>query len=600
MKTLLYLFLLFVGHPFVFANSKKQEKVKIDLPEGVNSYVIQKNKFTNDLELKRLFTMGTTEKCGSVSRQYFQSRNSVEMKSICSLKTHVQKSNSLFSTIGNSQINQKSIRMDSVISHYQNSEGSGAWMETFQYSQEGKDTIIMSYEKTSNSNKWVLQDRVRYEHNSNGQITKEIRADWDSLSVSFKFRSAIYYYYDDKGNLTEKRYYQPSKNEGYMYPKISYVYEYDEASRLTQYSHIERSESADDYIIVDIEEVEKYTYNSDLLVRIDYSYYDSSSANNDNEVVYYIRYKSLSYNSKNKLISIVDYFDLSQDHSGDWRASEKTEYEYNTRDQVNAVLMSMYEYWYTEGSTSYYKWRPYSKYEYQYNSKDTLASEVEYVYDNSKLEWTPVEKVIYTYNTANKLLHSINSRWNGLGWIVKEKEELIYDTNDNCVDRTYTSWDSVYEVWKKGSKEQFSYNLLYNTNELLCPVDWDLRDAEISVNNILISYTMFDGDDDSSEWISYGGYTFYYSQIAPTKLSNGQSESLTVYPNPVVDQFNIKRPQNSSEVFFQLINIHGQVLFYRKIEGESVNVDVSDYESGVYFYLLSFDGKSVNGKLIKQ
>ena len=75
------------------------------------------------------------------------------------------------------------------------------------------------------------------------------------------------------------------------------------------------------------------------------------------------------------------------------------------------------------------------------------------------------------------------------------------------------------------------------------------------------------------------------------------------YPNPAVEQttiaFNVPYSGNAT---FKLVDITGSLLYKENLRAKpgthSINIEVSDFSSGVYFYFLDFAGYRLTKKLM--
>lgn len=112
-------------------------------------------------------------------------------------------------------------------------------------------------------------------------------------------------------------------------------------------------------------------------------------------------------------------------------------------------------------------------------------------------------------------------------------------------------------------------------------------------------------DENSTVIISGGDFTSEESVTfnAEEALSVGQfdMESLiSVYPNPIKDLINIELTNLNTEVNYSIFNTLGQEIVKGELDSNNVNqINVSSYQSGVYFVKLSSGTNTVTKKLIK-
>jgi len=59
-----------------------------------------------------------------------------------------------------------------------------------------------------------------------------------------------------------------------------------------------------------------------------------------------------------------------------------------------------------------------------------------------------------------------------------------------------------------------------------------------------------------------------------------ENKKIHVYPNPSCDNISIDFPQNAC---IEIINIHGQTLFSKKLGIQKATIDISFLKTGLYF-----------------
>jgi len=127
------------------------------------------------------------------------------------------------------------------------------------------------------------------------------------------------------------------------------------------------------------------------------------------------------------------------------------------------------------------------------------------------------------------------------------------------------------------SRTIYSYYDLGNQNEAI------LIHADIQINSNLFN----------------GGYTAVYSSINLEDVGFDESlsaEEVSLYPNPANEVVNIVSPENTSEIL--ILNAIGQEVNSIKNPAQSVNLKVSDYETGVYFVQFKKGDAVITKKLI--
>jgi len=90
-----------------------------------------------------------------------------------------------------------------------------------------------------------------------------------------------------------------------------------------------------------------------------------------------------------------------------------------------------------------------------------------------------------------------------------------------------------------------------------------------------------------------------YSSDGEEGMNEELSKKVLLYPNPVMDRFEISIPFDWSEGDIVVTNSVGQVIIKQLIQSDKLSFDISKLASGVYIYHITIDGIKYDGKLIK-
>lgn len=152
--------------------------------------------------------------------------------------------------------------------------------------------------------------------------------------------------------------------------------------------------------------------------------------------------------------------------------------------------------------------------------------------------------------------------------------------------------DSVINVvgwdWKTFNMSSFSYDIEPDLSYFI----------EDKNNNIWqIKFERFDGS-------STGKIVFGKRQVAAASLvENAEISALGVAPNPAINSAEIVFNSNASEANISIIGLNGKVVYQNVLSGtglQSLNIDLSSFNSGMYMVQVSTENSTANTKLIKQ
>lgn len=104
-----------------------------------------------------------------------------------------------------------------------------------------------------------------------------------------------------------------------------------------------------------------------------------------------------------------------------------------------------------------------------------------------------------------------------------------------------------------------------------------------------------------TEWeTNYNAQMFQWEcgQIAQTGIVKSTSELIKVYPNPATDYIKFEGIKLGTTL--KIYNSNGALVYHSKIKAADIEIDITQFSKGVYFYLLNDMGitKSITGKFL--
>jgi hypothetical protein len=111
-------------------------------------------------------------------------------------------------------------------------------------------------------------------------------------------------------------------------------------------------------------------------------------------------------------------------------------------------------------------------------------------------------------------------------------------------------------------------------------------------------------DDGYTDYASLGEYSIHgtvkpYLVTALTK-SEADKRVPVIYPNPATEQLNIKLSTPGMISTISIMNMLGQSLYVRQTDEQSLNVNLSAYNKGIYFITVSNATGTITFKFIKE
>lgn len=89
-------------------------------------------------------------------------------------------------------------------------------------------------------------------------------------------------------------------------------------------------------------------------------------------------------------------------------------------------------------------------------------------------------------------------------------------------------------------------------------------------------------------------------EASNVSITEAKLESLTVYPNPVIDEINVAAKDIDEEILITMFDVSGRQVLQELHEGGDVKIDVSSksLNTGVYFFKIEAGGNSTIKKLL--
>jgi len=103
---------------------------------------------------------------------------------------------------------------------------------------------------------------------------------------------------------------------------------------------------------------------------------------------------------------------------------------------------------------------------------------------------------------------------------------------------------------------------------------------------------------------TYGGkinaaYAIHSSGASDINPNLNNSNLISLYPNPVSDELNVKVTETFENAQVQIISITGQVIFTDNFTDDNIKINTSTFANGLYITRINIDGNVYNQKFVK-
>jgi len=134
---------------------------------------------------------------------------------------------------------------------------------------------------------------------------------------------------------------------------------------------------------------------------------------------------------------------------------------------------------------------------------------------------------------------------------------------------------------------------------------------KVEVNGTTYTYPLFDSGAHTWSVKAVNGAgvvkastsTFSFNATSTTGLASSlidESNDIQVYPNPFNDKIKISIKENKGLNQFRIIDMTGRTILNKNLVGQSVEIDLSAYSSGLYYLLVDGSNGHKISKLVKR
>ena len=299
----------------------------------------------------------------------------------------------------------------------------------------------------------------------------------------------------------------------------------------------------------------------------------------------------------------------------DWKTSDKAEYVYNKylyySEKTESKWETTLEEWMYDYNTLFTfdgdnniterlekvwagnQWDNSSKLENTIeNGKVMLSTESEWV-DG---EWVNQQKLEYVYDTEGKLSETHTFVWDAGNQTWTMQLKLFYTYNDNDDPSLITMSYQFQGIWLEMGKQEFTYDENYNLDELVVPYI-DEQEAIYFFHKMIKDIKFQFKDLGTGQWKIVNHFEFFYSLHEYNSIAENETYKVKVFPNPTTDIITVNILDYQDDMSFSLMDIQGRELFNQSIKNNK-SINVSEFESGVYFYQLNLKDQNVFGKIV--
>jgi hypothetical protein len=369
---------------------------------------------------------------------------------------------------------------------------------------------------------------------------------------------------------------------------MKYIYSYDAGGNLISENCCVLDQTISQWYIY-----LRWEYTYDANGNNNFKYCDSWDYSTSQLVHNWREEHACDANGKDTVFTTYGWDNSTSDWTAKWY---KYEYAYDTIGNITLV------YYYDAGESNL--WYLYDKLEYAYDTIGNLTLISHYLWNESTSQWLESEKEEYMYDANGNDTSYITCVFNQFTsqWTNSYKVSSEYDANGNMTLWTDYLWDQGRRIWVINSKREYSYDVNGNNIELIDYIwdDWEggfLKGAKQEFtydtygNNLITYYYHWSG-----MWVGDKIFSYYYSEINPSFIPQIPDKNISVYPNPATDFIIFKTNHSLKPSTIEIFDLHGKKVISKEFSG-SGQISVSQFKSGMYFYIVVSDGEIFKGKI---
>jgi hypothetical protein len=392
------------------------------------------------------------------------------------------------------------------------------------------------------------------------------------------------------------------QNNGAMFVRRdSTAYNYLSSNRGGDLTHQLKYDNATTWNYVDTAYNNAYNYiqefdSSNKLLSTVTQYWTGTAWVNSTKVLYF-------YDTANKVSNKI----METWGGSSWVNVAQNVYSY---DAAGNVFADQYQLWYAPTSS----FTQDSQKVYFYDLSGNVTTQVTQVYNTTLGTYDYSSRIVYSYSSANKLLSTTNSTWNGSAWVNNSMYTNTYDTSGNRTTTLYQTYDTSM-VWVNSTLQLFSNFTAAHMPQTETFQVWDTTGGGSWKNMKQYTYTYNSISQLTSatgiSWNLAGFWEFalgdpmaryYYGSYNAASVRNiaNVGGEANVYPVPTQSTLHIDLKWNEAQsATISIVDMQGRVIRNWETTGGTQYhsaISVNDFAAGVYTIMIN----GTNGRIVKQ
>ena len=256
-------------------------------------------------------------------------------------------------------------------------------------------------------------------------------------------------------------------------------------------------------------------------------------------------------------------------------------------------------------------WLDDSRTTYQYSASNKLVSQLSETRSHVDGSYTNNSRSLISYDAYDDSIEYKRQSWFHGGWVDAHRDTMIYN-NHLVINDVSQHWDTSHHIWINELRDLYTYTVSGQTityiNEYYSGSNWVGSSKSVSTydangnNDHVTSYYYVAGAYKETGYITY----YYESYLSTVGISEFAAvKEARVFPNPFDGCIKIDfTAASDGKYVLNIFDLTGKQIFSNEAIAttgdNTITLNTSNLDKGMYFYYLTVAGETLKGKLVKE
>lgn len=400
---------------------------------------------------------------------------------------------------------------------------------------------------------------------------------YDATTASFaNIADTTFYTRDLNGNVTQQTVYLPTFNNSGFYVSQQTNFTYNSSNNVLSEIVMNNGFVEGNPLQNSFKRENTYDSNQNLIEWTNYSWTNNAWVPSQ---------KVVSSYQANNLITETNYTWV--DTLNNFELSFKSTFTYNSNNQITSALEQEYNngQFVNNYQTINIVWPNTTE-------QDFPQSFLSQSWDQSTNTWLDASKSNSLYDGLGNRIEELYEYWTGTNWAISQKINFTFNSNKDITSeivRVDSSANQSGQLFiSRHLRNYYNPNFTLSTDTVesfnfffgqFYYESFVNKYTYTANKNVLTNY-YYNFDTTDSSYVPSSFIQNYYQQNT-SSLKNVEKASVSVFPNPATNYITLNNTNTGG--YFTIHNSLGALVYEQKIINATTTIDVSKYNSGIYF-----------------